>query len=227
MPGCVAELPTPTRLFTVEQANALLPDILPVVASLREHALALRAEQAVLDEFAQRAEEMGGVRPTAREAEAAVHACEHLGQLDDAIGELQAAGVRVKDAERGLLDFPSERDGELIELCWLRRARVGTGTASAGATPSAARFREDRAGAHVQPWLAGSSEQMPSTFRRRSRAISLGRSTVQTQISPPAWCTRCTSNRLTSLRLHDTTCASYSASSPGARQAYQSRCSWR
>ena len=73
----------------------------------------------MLDELAQRAEEMGGVRPTAREAEAAVHACEHLGQLDDAIGELQAAGVRVKDAERGLLDFPSERDGELIELCWL------------------------------------------------------------------------------------------------------------
>ena len=56
---------------------------------------------------------MGGVQPTAREAEAAVHACEHLSALDDAIGELQRAGVRVKDAERGLLDFPSERDGEL------------------------------------------------------------------------------------------------------------------
>ena len=72
MPGFVAELPTPTRLFTVEQANALLPDILPVVATLREHALALRAEQAVLDVLARRAEEMGGVQPTAREAEAAV-----------------------------------------------------------------------------------------------------------------------------------------------------------
>ena len=119
MPGFVAELPTPTRLFTVEQANAMLPDLLPVVACLREHALALRAEQAVLDELARRAEEMGGVQPTAREAEAAVHACEHLGALDDSIGELQATGVRVKDAERGLLDFPSERDGELIELCWL------------------------------------------------------------------------------------------------------------
>src|SRR3954465_662059 len=110
MPGFVAELPTPTRLFTVEQANALLPDILPVVASVREHALALRAEQAVLDELARRAEEMGGVRPTAREAEASVDACEHLGRLDEAIGELQAAGVRVKDAERGLLDFPRSEE---------------------------------------------------------------------------------------------------------------------
>src|ERR1700709_2813835 len=119
MPGFVAELPNRTRLFTVDQANALLPDLLPVVATLREHALALRAEQAVLDELARRAEEMGGVKPTAREAEAAVHACGHVSALDDAIGELQSAGVRVKDAERGLLDFPSQRDGELIELCWL------------------------------------------------------------------------------------------------------------
>jgi hypothetical protein len=119
MPGFVAELPTPTRLFTVEQANALLPDILPVVATLREHALGLRAEQAVLEGLACRADEMGGVQPTAREGKAAAHACEHLGALDEAIGELQAAGIRVKDAERGLLDFPSQRDGELIELCWL------------------------------------------------------------------------------------------------------------
>ena len=148
MPGFVAELPTPTRLFTVEQANALLPDILPVVASLREHALALRAEQAVLDELARRAEEMGGVQPTAREAEAAVHACEHLGALDDAIGELQAAGVRVKDAERGLLDFPSERDGELIELCWLYGEhavthwhRIGEGYAQRRGSSGASRSR--------------------------------------------------------------------------------------
>ncbi len=25
----------------------------------------------------------------------------------------------MKDPQRGLLDFPSERDGEVVELCWL------------------------------------------------------------------------------------------------------------
>ena len=124
MPGFVAELPTPTRLFTVEQANALLPDILPVVASLREHALALRAEQAVLDELARRADEMGGVQPTAREAEAAVHACEHLGALDDAIGELQARrrareGRRARSAR--LPERARRRAGRAVLA--LRRAR--------------------------------------------------------------------------------------------------------
>ena len=100
MPGFVAELPTPTRLFTVEQANALLPDILPVVASLREHALALRAEQAVLDELARRAEEMGGVQPTAREAEAAVHACEHLNSLGVNIPDVNAEVATLSGGQR-------------------------------------------------------------------------------------------------------------------------------
>jgi hypothetical protein len=27
-------------------------------------------------------------------------------------------GVLVKDLETGLLDFPSERDGEIVFLCW-------------------------------------------------------------------------------------------------------------
>ena len=103
---------------------------------------------------------------------------------------------------------------------------LGTSTSAVPAGP-----REDSARGpacvQAQPWLAGSSEQMPSTSRRSSRSISFGRSTVQTQISPPMRCTRCTSSRLTSLRLQETTCASYSFSSCGARQAYHRRCSWR
>ena len=31
---------------------------------------------------------------------------------------LQAAGVLVKDLDRGLLDFPSRREGRDILLCW-------------------------------------------------------------------------------------------------------------
>jgi hypothetical protein len=31
---------------------------------------------------------------------------------------IEAMGVLVKDLETGLLDFPSERDGEIVFLCW-------------------------------------------------------------------------------------------------------------
>jgi hypothetical protein len=36
----------------------------------------------------------------------------------DALEEITAAGVQVKDLEMGLLDFPCKVDGEIILLCW-------------------------------------------------------------------------------------------------------------
>ena len=36
-----------------------------------------------------------------------------------ALEQLHEIGVLVKDADRGLVDFPSLRDGEVVELCWL------------------------------------------------------------------------------------------------------------
>ena len=38
--------------------------------------------------------------------------------LDAAIEEIQAIGVELKDVELGLVDFPAEREGELVYLCW-------------------------------------------------------------------------------------------------------------
>ena len=37
----------------------------------------------------------------------------------NALERLHEIGVLVKDADRGLVDFPSLRDGEVVELCWL------------------------------------------------------------------------------------------------------------
>ncbi|HEX8924639.1 MAG TPA: DUF2203 domain-containing protein [Terriglobales bacterium] len=36
----------------------------------------------------------------------------------DALGEITAAGVQVKDLDMGLLDFPCKVEGEIILLCW-------------------------------------------------------------------------------------------------------------
>ena len=36
----------------------------------------------------------------------------------DALEEITAAGVQVKDLDMGLLDFPCKVDGEIILLCW-------------------------------------------------------------------------------------------------------------
>ncbi len=36
----------------------------------------------------------------------------------DAIAEINAIGVQVKDLDIGLLDFPCKVDGEIVLLCW-------------------------------------------------------------------------------------------------------------
>jgi len=36
----------------------------------------------------------------------------------DAVAEIHATGVQVKDLDIGLLDFPCRVDGEIVLLCW-------------------------------------------------------------------------------------------------------------
>ena len=41
-------------------------------------------------------------------------------QLRQDLQEITGRGIVVRDIVRGLVDFPSDRDGETILLCWLR-----------------------------------------------------------------------------------------------------------
>src|SRR5262249_60144522 len=44
-------------------------------------------------------------------------------RLAECVSRIQAAGVQIKDLDSGLLDFPSERDGDGVLLCWRGGAR--------------------------------------------------------------------------------------------------------
>jgi hypothetical protein len=39
-------------------------------------------------------------------------------RVKDAMDEIAAMGVQVKDLDIGLLDFPCEVDGQVVLLCW-------------------------------------------------------------------------------------------------------------
>ena len=41
-----------------------------------------------------------------------------LTTMASAMTELDTLGVQLKDFERGLIDFPSLRDGKVVLLCW-------------------------------------------------------------------------------------------------------------
>jgi len=116
----------PGRTFTPDEANALLPEVRPLVERMverRADLLAARARQAEV--AAQVGGNGGGLDPRVPPAlaDAAIEAETGLHEVVRALLEL---GVQVKDPDSGLVDFPSERDGEPVLLCWqLGEERVG------------------------------------------------------------------------------------------------------
>jgi hypothetical protein len=108
----------PDRLFTLEEANAALTRVRPLVELVVERRATLLAAQARLAELlAKVAGNGGGLDPSAaQELVAAVQEAEH--ELDAVVAELSEVGVVVRDPDSGLVDFPSVRDGEPVFLCW-------------------------------------------------------------------------------------------------------------
>jgi hypothetical protein len=107
------------RLFTAGEANALLAEVEPIVARMRSGAERGRAAGEIVERFGARVAESGGGRPDATEALAQRDLADATETVNRALEALEAIGVWVKDPVRGLLDFPCEREGELVELCWL------------------------------------------------------------------------------------------------------------
>jgi hypothetical protein len=91
----------------------------PVVTALRRAVAEVRVAAPTVQGFAARAAETGGTQPSAAERMARSRYRSAEEAATRSLAELLELGVVVKDAERGLVDFPSLRDGEVVELCWL------------------------------------------------------------------------------------------------------------
>jgi hypothetical protein len=108
----------PDRLFTPEEASAALVHVRPLVEQVVERRADLLAAQARLAELvATVSGNGGGLDPEhARQLVTAVGAAETA--LAEALAELASVGVVVRDPDAGLVDFPSEREGHPVFLCW-------------------------------------------------------------------------------------------------------------
>ena len=98
------------RHYTLDQANAALGFVTERLERLRESRAQLDDEQARAA-LSEAGPSNGGGAPGRVVSEAFVG-------LQRALGELQAMDIVLRDLERGLVDFPSLRDGEEIYLCW-------------------------------------------------------------------------------------------------------------
>ena len=100
------------KIFTVQEANALLPEVRVTAAKIQRAHRQLSQYRDEAKKAAEASEQGGGGI-----AEGVAYAT-ILTQLTMQLAELEALGVQLKDFERGLVDFPSLRDGRVVLLCW-------------------------------------------------------------------------------------------------------------
>ena len=100
------------KLFTIEEANALLPEVRQILTKIQRSRRRLSAYRHEAKQAADGAEQGGGGMA------AGVLYATILTNFTDEIAELDAIGVQLKDFDRGLVDFPSLREGRVVLLCW-------------------------------------------------------------------------------------------------------------
>jgi hypothetical protein len=103
------------RLFTLEEANALIPRLEIIMSKLQRHSLALRE---ALTELAQHTEQPLETLSTAQILELRPQLQPVVDALETLLYELESWGVQLKGLDLGLIDFPAELNGEIVLLCW-------------------------------------------------------------------------------------------------------------
>ena len=108
-----------TRTFTLQDAQMLLPTLESLLRTAIKSKKFIEEVDAELQDLSHRIFLNGGtlvkiVEVARRKAERE----RAIQRAKDAVAEIHATGVQVKDIDIGLLDFPCKVDGEIIMLCW-------------------------------------------------------------------------------------------------------------
>jgi hypothetical protein len=99
------------KLFTLEEANELLPSIIPRLESIQALYEILGTMREPARAAAQSARFGGGMEG----GSAYVKTLYEIGKITTEFSEL---GVELKDYSTGLIDFPSLRNDRIVYLCW-------------------------------------------------------------------------------------------------------------
>lgn len=103
----------PTKTFTLEEANAFVPQLEELLGEMQSVREKITANAAALEAVIERAPNNGGSKA----------AGEHLlllQRFNVAHKMLTEIGCELKDLDLGLVDFPSYLNGALVYLCWKR-----------------------------------------------------------------------------------------------------------
>lgn len=107
------------RTFTLDEAQSLLPVLQSLLRTAIDGKKLIETVDNEFQELAHRVFLSGGlllniVQVARRKAERE----KAIQSVKDALAEIDATGVQVKDLDIGLLDFPCEVEGNIVLLCW-------------------------------------------------------------------------------------------------------------
>lgn len=104
-----------SRLFTVQEANELLPELRPLVEQILENIRRLKGvSEAVIRREQLDPEAADLMEQLRRDAEVA----KLIGQVQGWVEEINSHGCVCKGVEQGLIDFPCMLGAEVVFLCW-------------------------------------------------------------------------------------------------------------
>lgn len=107
------------RLFTLEEANALLPRLRPMLAELRGARERLAQGQRQLAERFHGGRGNGNPVPGGELDRLYAAMQEAQGKIDESVRGILELGCELKDPDRGMVDFRTTREGRVVYLCWL------------------------------------------------------------------------------------------------------------
>lgn len=111
-----ASAPQFARLFTVDEANSLLPEIAKAMKEIQFHRNTMLQIAHSKDEIAGG---NGNILDSPQQFKEDVEAIGNsIDRIRDLVDQINSTGAEVKDIERGLVDFPHIRDGKVVFLCW-------------------------------------------------------------------------------------------------------------
>jgi hypothetical protein len=106
------------RVFTLEEANAALTELRPIVERMVRHRRNLTAAQTRQVELVTRIAGNGGDMVPSDLHDLAETIQREADAISDCAEQINQAGAQVKSLEEGLLDFPAKRGKEDVLLCW-------------------------------------------------------------------------------------------------------------
>ena len=119
----------PVRLFTVTEANALLPRLEQIFRRLDPKLARLRELRELIEDAESYWGEGLAAAPV-KDRDAYSEALQETADLERSvqadIDEVRSVGAEMKDLHRGLVDFPARIGNEVAYLCWQRgEGRMG------------------------------------------------------------------------------------------------------